>query len=214
MTRGLCRAHYVQWVKHRDANGHVDFVLWTDKRPNQVICHEGFAEILCRNRDGEVVARAKVDPDDLRTVLPFKWHAKKSGYIYTVFLEDAGEKRSGAMMHRMIVGVDEVKGDNHAIEIDHLNGDKGDNRRANLRVTTPIEHSTRHVRERVPNRHPGVSFNPKCTQRPWAAHMQTGGRSRAAFFATEAEAIAQREAWEVERKAEWLHQRLNLNGAS
>ena len=84
---------------------------------------------------------AKVDDADYETLTQRRWYAHvcgTQGYIYAV----CTYKTKKVYMHRMIMNA--AKGE----VIDHINGDRLDNRRANLRVCTHaqnLRNSTRSV---------------------------------------------------------------------
>lgn len=69
-------------------------------------------------------------------------------------------------------------------QLDHVNGDKLDNRIENLREVTNAENAqNRRVR--------GVSFDHRKTERPWRARIMVNGRSTSlGYFDTEREAVA------------------------
>lgn len=69
------------------------------------------------------------DDSDYAVLSQHKWHEHSGGYAMRHGRNAAGEKRS-YYMHRDILG---LKGKE---ECDHINGDKLDNRRANLREAT------------------------------------------------------------------------------
>lgn len=70
-----------------------------------------------------------VDDGDVALLSTFKWARHSQGYAVT----NGGK----VLMHRLILGL----GSNSANYADHINGDRLDNRRTNLRVVTPVENS-------------------------------------------------------------------------
>ena len=75
-------------------------------------------------------------------------------------------------------------------QVDHINHDRLDNRRVNLRVCTVSENQGNQLARRRTSRFKGVSF---CrAHRRWRAHITAGGRSRAlgSFSSEEAAARA------------------------
>ena len=79
---------------------------------------------------------AIVDDEDFETLSKFRWHygqAYYGGYAKRTILESGS--RWNSSMHRIILGL--KKGD--GLQVDHANGDKLDNRRANLRVCSHAE---------------------------------------------------------------------------
>lgn len=65
---------------------------------------------------------ALVDSEDINLVKQYKWHFVKHGYAESV------TKGKHIYMHRLITNAPKGK------EVDHINGDKLDNRKKNLRL--------------------------------------------------------------------------------
>lgn len=65
---------------------------------------------------------ARVDDADFEAVSALRWYVAKNGYA-------ANDSRPRKTMHRMVMGFPDGS-------VDHINGDRLDNRRANLRVCT------------------------------------------------------------------------------
>ncbi|WP_255367831.1 AP2 domain-containing protein [Psychrobacillus sp. OK032] len=71
---------------------------------------------------------AKIDAEDYERVSAIHWHIDDAGYARTNIWSD-GKKTSAPRMHRFILQETDRK-----THIDHINGDKLDNRKNNLRV--------------------------------------------------------------------------------
>lgn len=86
--------------------------------------------------------------------------------------------------------------------VDHINGDKLDNRRANLRVVTPQLNQVNRKRLNRNNTSGlrGVAFRPSLSKsNPWHAQIQSDGKNHhLGLFATEAEAVWARRRAELE----------------
>jgi hypothetical protein len=78
---------------------------------------------------GVVVGHAVIDDVDFTLVEPYVWHPDVSGYART---QSSLTNRKVVYMHRLISGL--PQGDRR--EVDHVNNNKTDNRRSNLRVVT------------------------------------------------------------------------------
>lgn len=103
-------------------------------------------------RGGKVVAYALVDPD------VYDW-AKDEGWTLSngyARRSTAGRKTS-EFLHRLILGL--APGSH--LEADHINRNKLDNRRSNLRAVTRAENTqNREIRTPKSSRYRGVSFHP------------------------------------------------------
>jgi hypothetical protein len=73
-----------------------------------------------------------IDGADFELVSEFTWHIRHDGYAATCQWVAELETSREYMMHRLIMGVE--KYDRRVV--DHINGDRRDNRRSNLRICT------------------------------------------------------------------------------
>lgn len=105
-------------------------------------------------------AFAKVDDEWFEVLNRYKWIVTKLGYAYRM-----ARPGHGVMMHRVIAMVPA------GLETDHINGDKLDNRCANLRVCTHAENNT------------GVKKPKKHSDFPYVGVTKSGNRFRAEITA-------------------------------
>ncbi len=77
-----------------------------------------------------------VDDEDYEKLLTHKWWKNPNGYAY--YMWQRNKKRHSIFMHRLLLSVPE------GLFTDHINGDKLDNRRCNLRVCTLAENKRNH----------------------------------------------------------------------
>lgn len=92
-------------------------------------------KIPMTNRSGVF---AIVDEDTYQWALGFRWHLDKHGYAQTSVRREPGSDRfTKKFMHRLIMS--EPKG----LVIDHLNFNRLDNRKSNLRACTAAENNLR-----------------------------------------------------------------------
>ncbi len=95
--------------------------------------------------------QAIVDIDDYKTISQYSWFFNKGGYAETV---DSKNNRKHYLMHRFIMSSPRNK------EVDHINGNKLDNRKINLRHCTRQENG-RNVTKKTGTSsvYKGVSLN-------------------------------------------------------
>lgn len=87
---------------------------------NPVEYHEGYAVIWATDRNGNKKAPYKVDIEDVERLLEHRWSVATDGYA----------KHRTFKMHRVIMNAEKGQ------IIDHINQDKSDNRKENLRFAT------------------------------------------------------------------------------
>lgn len=101
---------------------------------------------------------AKIDDEDSDIVLRYKWTNNK-GYAQAVV------EGTTIRMHRLVLGLEKGRG-----IVDHINGDRADNRKSNLRVCTPSQNRA-NTTKTMCNRtgYKGVVFRKANRLRPYAA---------------------------------------------
>lgn len=109
-------------------------------------------------------------------------------------------------LHHLIIGTPLVKG----IEVDHINRDRLDNRKANLRVISKADNSrNRSTPSNSSTGYIGVSYYQKYGAKPYRAHITFRGRKISlGLYKTAKEASEART-----RAATEFHVRLNPNGS-
>ena len=140
---------------------------------------------------GQIAAYALIDAEDYDALARWSWALNDKGYAQRS--TTVRGKRINHRMHREILGL--VAGD--GLEVDHINGDPLDNRRANLRIVTHAEnHQNRHTTWGS-SRFRGVSW---CAAKgKWRAEGRINGRGyHLGYFAGEKEAAAVAAAWRAE----------------
>lgn len=91
--------------------------------------------IPLRDLRGNVIAHAKISPEDARWLSAWEWHLHGRGYACRC--ENVDGRSASFMMHREILGLKLGDG----LVADHANHDKLDNRRPNLRIVTNRQNS-------------------------------------------------------------------------
>lgn len=130
---------------------------------------------------------AIVDDDDGELVAAYTWCAatgRTTSYAETKVSHPWGGKTT-LRMHRLILGL-EFGDRRHG---DHINGNGLDNRRSNLRISTPHQNSVnRRGWSGTSSRYKGVSLLPSGK---WRAYISAGGKQLfLGNYATELEAAA------------------------
>ncbi|MDD4804522.1 MAG: HNH endonuclease [Candidatus Pacebacteria bacterium] len=117
----LCSKHYAQVYR----NGKI--LNRTMYDPNEIILKDNYAYILIYDKYGNTKDDyILIDLDDVDRCSKHKWSEKSEGYIQT---DISGKKMS---LHQFIMN-------NPKTRIDHINGDRKDNRKCNLRIVTNQE---------------------------------------------------------------------------
>lgn len=121
--------------------------------------------------DGSVL----IDEDDLPRVEPYHWvFSGVAPYLYAVHHTSRakGASRTVILMHRLIM--DAPVG----AEVDHISGDRLDNRKANLRVCTRAENmQNRMMRKPARSAYKGVHWDAyRRNQGFWRVELRANGR--------------------------------------
>jgi hypothetical protein len=85
-------------------------------------------------RGGVVRAHAVVDDEDFERLDRYRWCLSTGGYARRVIVE--GGRRRSLLMHRELLGIENRP---HSVQGDHINRDRLDNRKVNLRIVTPAQ---------------------------------------------------------------------------
>ncbi len=125
-----------------------------------------------RNNVGEVIAQTVADDADADLVSPYAWCRNHGGYaVANIRINGVAKSR---MLHRLIMQPDILSGapsDHIRRQVDHINGDRLDNRRSNLRWSTMSQNqANRGPTKKNTSGFKGVSW---CKEkRKWAARIQ------------------------------------------
>ncbi len=140
------------------------------------------ATVALHAADGSIRAHALIDASDADFAGQWPWHLSDSGYAVR------GDRQDGKLrilrLHRELFGI--APGDHR--EVDHINRNKLDDRRSNLRVATRDEQM-----QNVPSK-PGSSSQYRGVhwhrhRKKWVARIGVGGKSMyLGLFSSEAEA--------------------------
>lgn len=122
---------------------------------------ESVAEIVTTDGD-----RILVDAKNLEWLSEFGWYLNPNGYA--IAGTNGGTRK--VLMHRLLAGLERGCRD----EVDHINGNRIDNREANLRVCTRQENSMN--RHKNPDTKSGLKGVSESYGEKWAARISKNGR--------------------------------------
>jgi hypothetical protein len=97
---------------------------------NEFIVNGDTSEMIVYSVKCEPVGKVIIDTEDIELLRPYKWYKNTAQYIQAR-VKDVGQ----VYLHRFIMGND------NPLKIDHINRNRFDNRKANLRFCTDIQNS-------------------------------------------------------------------------
>ena len=119
LAKGMCKQHYMK--KFRYGSPYAK----TSRDLNDIEIKEEWAEIILTKSPGIEVARALIDIEDVERVKNIRW-----GFHFGYVVERVrGKPRR---LHSFIMG-------DHYTEVDHIDGNRLDNRKKNLRKATRMQ---------------------------------------------------------------------------
>jgi hypothetical protein len=126
---------------------------------------------------------AKVDAEDYERLLAVLWRTHNG---YAVHRVGSGVE----FMHRVALNL--TRGDG---QVDHINGDRLDNRKANLRVVTHAQNGQNRRPVGGTSQHRGVSWNAQ--RECWVARVNVGRQTMQRYCKTESEAAQVARDWRI-----------------
>lgn len=146
---------------------------------------DGCSLVPLHGKGGLVVDHALVDADNVEDLLYLRWYRTAWGYTASTFA------KQWVSMHRAILDLE--KGDKR--QGDHVNGDRLDNRRCNLRIVTAAQNLQNVMPKGKTSRYRGVHWSK--SQRCWVAQAKCDGRYFCERFDDEDEAARAVSAWRL-----------------
>lgn len=160
-AKGFCDRHYQQVRDFGEVKGDPTRTKFS---PNEIITKRNTGIIVLRGENAEETGRAIIDRADIERVKDKKWHLTTVGYAAT----DGGKTR----LTNYLLGVKTSK----EIVIDHINRNKLDNRRKNLRICTKgINALNSKLRSDNTSGYRGVSWDK--SKGKWFAHIGVNGEN-------------------------------------
>lgn len=161
--KGYCRKHYDQFRKY----GYV-----TQDLPKNRVEAEGDHAVLIIRKGCIDIARIVFDWEDVDKVKAHCWSLNTNGYVRTFI------NTSPVYLHRLLMDYSGPE------DIDHINRDKHDNRKANLRIVPHYLNCGNRIGKCV------KKIVDRNLAKPWCATVITNGKTRLCkYFKTEAEAL-------------------------
>ena len=152
LQKGMCYKHYRQLTKYGKV---LDNNPRAKRDPNEIIIYDDFAEIILYNNKCQEIARALIDLEDIDIVEKYKWHLKH-GYVCST--------TDRIRLHRYVMNCPDD------MVVDHINGNKLDNRKSNLRICTIQQNSWNHKKsDRNTSGTTGITWHAK--QKKWLAQI-------------------------------------------
>lgn len=145
--------------------------------PNEFIKEDNVIKIFLYDKNGNKINEAIIDVDKYDLVKNCKWCIDCNGYV---------KNSNQEYLHRLIMNAKDLF-------VDHINGNKLDNRLSNLRLCTNSENVKNHVKLNKNNTSgiTGVWYNKKCHR--WYAEIQCNNKSiRLGNFISKRDAIKAR----------------------
>ena len=118
-AKGYCNKHYLQIKRHGK-------IFKSYRDDNDFIIYDDYAEIILRDRDTNEVARSKIDIEDIDEIKKYKWcYDAINGYVVN--------SKYHMRLNRYLMNCPDD------LVVDHVNRDRLDNRKDNLRICTSHE---------------------------------------------------------------------------
>jgi len=134
----------------------------------------------------------QIDAEDEALLEGLTLYLGTNGYVYYSVWKDG--KSTPFTLHGLLMG------HHSGMHIDHINGDKLDNRRSNLRVVTPQVNQINRKRRNKNNTSGlrGVALSFPGARNPWRAQITANGKNHhLGLFATKTAAIQARRSAEL-----------------
>ena len=112
----VCNKHYKQFKKY---GYFTDNSPRTQRDKNNITIMNDCAYIDLYDKKYNVIAQAIIDIDDVPNIQNLKWHVNNNGYV-------VNSNNVSIFLHRRILHTDKM--------VDHINGNRLDNRKSNLRI--------------------------------------------------------------------------------
>lgn len=193
MAYGMCNKHYLRWKRTGTTFSYKDFKSIVGLE--DCILSDSEARIPLWGRGGAIRDWALIDYENLEWLFQWSWSLDATTGYATRPVYLGGGRKNGKhrtiSMHRQTLGLS--VGERRYV--DHINGNKLDNRKANLRIATP-QQSAQNVsaRKNSSSQYRGVTW--RKDKNKWAAQAQLNGKNHyLGLFSSEIEAARVAAEW-------------------
>ena len=184
-AKGYCERHYNQIRKYGEIKS---FSKNTRFSTNEFVLYDTYAEIILYDRYGNESARTLISLEDVEKCKPFKWSLNSYGYVKCTKLS--------IRLNRFIMDCTDD------MVVDHINHNKLDNRRENLRICTSQQNNINMpIRSNNTSGIKGVSWRED--RQKWIARITINEKRLSKHCDTKEEAIRIRRQWEEEYFGEY-----------
>lgn len=150
--KDYCNKHYKQIYTHGEIQERTVFT------PNEINIINNHAEIVLYNKYNDKIGVAIIDIDDIDKCKNYKWGINGNGY--------ARNGKHNLFLHNLILNIDVLPKD---LVCDHINRNRLDNRKSNLRIITNSENCFNRNNVR------GYSYNKNTNK--YAAYIKRNGHN-------------------------------------
>ena len=173
---------------------------YTQRTKNEIIIKDNYALIVLCDKELSRKCVVKIDIDDVDKCKSLKWSHHNGNYVTNSTLN--------ILLHRFIMDCPE------GLIIDHINNNRLDNRKSNLRIVTDTENSINH-KLRQDNKSGITGVNWYKPGRKWRARVYKNGITVSLeYFLDLEEAKKARELAEIEYYGEYRYRRFVVDGES
>jgi hypothetical protein len=134
--------------------------------------------------NGNHTGKAIIDAEDILKCKQYKWHIDSIGYVRASYIDENG-KCKHIRLHKLITNTTHET-------IDHINSNKLDNRKCNLRICTTAQNIQKSIRNSK-----DVIGVYKTINNTWMAHIEANTIKYCKNYKTKELAIIQRLIWEL-----------------
>jgi hypothetical protein len=150
------------------------------------------SQLILHNKQKEITGYCQVSEEDYEHLNKYKWHLSTGGYAQSSI------NKKVVLLHRYIY-TDILKQDIKYFIVDHIDNNRLNNTRTNLRVCTHSENTrNRKKKENSTSKYIGVSFN--ITKKKWQVSIKINTLTLNSVYENEIDAAYQYDIWCKEYK--------------